>query len=162
MSHEEGEQEGAALSGVEMIRRLFDGYTSQQIAEWMMDQEYWPALKPSSAAARVRACCDPNKDEFWKLSELVGWAEYTGRRALADYVCDHTPGIGRPAGEESISEAMRGLLEQLDEAERARDRLIRSIHEQSAREGMSASFETAEGEAFGTPASVRHVRFHRG
>lgn len=146
-----------SLHGTEVIERLFEGFCSREIAEWMIDNGYWPPMKPSSAAARVRACCDPDKDEFWKFSELVAWAAYTGRRVLADYVCDRT-GLARPAATPQVSAELQRRLDELDVAERNRDAAIRKVRECAQAEGLEGRFE---GEALGTPASVRAVRFSR-
>lgn len=145
------------LNGIDVIRELFKGYSSSEIADWMIDNGFWSPIAPSSAAARVRSCCDPDKAEFWKFSELVAWAEATDRRVLADYVCDRTPSLDRPRVRGEISDELRAALEELDQVERQRNQAIERVL--AAQQNEPA--EPYTGEAFGTPASVRQVRFKR-
>jgi len=109
-----------------------------------------------AAAARVRSCWSPDGDMFWKISELIGWSQYTDRTHVIDYWCDCL-GRPRPGEREQVSDAMQTLLDEWRDLEHRRESVLARIDEQARREqgGTNNVYE------FGTPDSVKQSRFAR-
>ena len=153
---------GPPVSGDEAIRLLFEGYSSDFIGIWMMENEYWPERKPSTAGARVRANNNTDKDQYWHFCELTGFSAYTGRRVLADHVCDCVPGLGRPTWDNAPRSPLQEDLERLYALDREREQVMRRIETQHRIEHAASAAPEPDGEGLGAPDSVRRVRFSRG
>lgn len=99
-------------SGYDAIRQMLDGYSSEQVAVWLIEAGYWPeSLSMGGAAARVRTCIRPDGDQFFKFAEIIYLAWRTGRPYPIYYACDEL-GLTRPEPRDMDSE-MKALAEEV-------------------------------------------------
>lgn len=75
-------------NGYAALKAMLEPYTSEQVARWLMDGGYWPRLTLASAAARVRACTNPDKHEFFKFSEILFLMAQTERYQPLEFAAE--------------------------------------------------------------------------
>lgn len=80
-------------NGYDAINQMLDGFKPEDIAMWLIQEEYWPdTLTIDTAVARVNKCKSANtvdgKKQFFKYAELVFLQWKTGRHYLCFYECD--------------------------------------------------------------------------
>lgn len=109
-----------AIDAYRMYRSLFDGYDSHEIGAFFVGEDFWPrSYTEDSSAARVRACNNPDKSEYWKLAELIAWADHVGRAHVFLYFLCDAFGFERPLpiGDTEV-QALRSELEQVESRRR--------------------------------------------
>lgn len=112
--------------GYEAMRTMCDNsvFNYADLAMHLVEEGYWPAeLSRESAAARFRACLNPDKDQYFKRSEMVALMRITGRVDPVYHECDEL-GLERPRRIAStahlqdqitsISQAVQGIVATLD------------------------------------------------
>lgn len=72
-------------------------YTTQQVAHHLISNEVsgWGDKTLDSAERKVRDCFNPNRDELFKISELIEIMQFTQCFDVMYFICD-TLGLSRP------------------------------------------------------------------
>jgi hypothetical protein len=60
----------------------------QQIAAHLCTVGLWPPMKPTSRTARFDACLNPDKDQYFKWSDVLEMMRFTQRFDPLHYLCD--------------------------------------------------------------------------
>jgi len=84
--------------GYDALRCMIDfsSYSMADLAMSLVDAGYWPgSLGYESATAKFRACMNPEKEAFFKSSEIQYLMFHTGRCDPLYYDCDRL-GLERP------------------------------------------------------------------
>lgn len=110
--------------GYDALRAMLAEYSSETVAEWLIAEGYWPQGPVNSAAARVRACLDPEKNQFFKFSEIIFLSVRSGCPDALYYFCDQMC-RQRP-------EATKTSRERAIESLREIQQLERELHEKKS------------------------------
>lgn len=145
------QQQISYRDGYDALKRMLDGFDSVRVGRWLVDEGYWPQMPDDSAGARVRACLSPDKNRFFKFSEILFLAFRTGRPDALHYFCDYT-GYERPERNSSAHEQAEHLAEQIRAEERALDAKKNRYKELLVR--------SAE-DTFPSPRGISRLRFFR-
>jgi hypothetical protein len=113
--------------GYDALRKNLDGYSSEVVAQWLMDDGYWPHGPAESGAARVRACLNPDKSEFFKFSEIIFLMNRSGRADALYYACDATQ-HERPGKKRSPHQIAEEELEEIQRLERELEQKKRNVN----------------------------------
>lgn len=108
-----------------------DPATKREMIQFLIDEGFWDkSMKWESAVARFDACLNPNKSEFFKLSELWALMKRFGRHHL--FVAmgeDLGYEIRRRATVERVEELLEKILERLDQRDRSESNLRALVQE---------------------------------
>ena len=102
------------------------------VAQWLIDNEFWPVMTVASAEARINACLDPEKEQYLKISELIAIMLHFQRFTVLEMVADLA---GRDVvlrnNEESVAAALervRLMTHDIDNRLRERDEIIARLN----------------------------------
>lgn len=105
--------------GLDALREMLDvdDHLKKQIIEFLFEEGYWDEKRTSwdAAVARYNACLNPNKEAFFKLSEIWAIAKRF-RRYHVLYAMAEDMGFYRPR-EKPTEERRQELLERIATAE---------------------------------------------
>lgn len=78
------------LNGHDALRQMIGAarQSRQQIAAHLCTVGLWPPMKPTSCAARFDACLNPDKDQFFKWSDILEMMRFTQCFDPLYFMCD--------------------------------------------------------------------------
>lgn len=135
--------------GYDALKRMLDGFDSITVGRWLMEEGYWPHGPEITAGARVRACCNPDKTEFFKFSEIIFLMVRTGQCHPLYFACDAT-NHQRPKMQQTAQAAADKLAAEIRERERELEEL-RSTHR--------AAMTRVRDEVYPSKRGISRIRF---
>ena len=82
--------------GYDALRMMCEGRKSQEIAHYLISEDgIWKGKTLETGAARVRACLNHDKNEFFKISEIIAISKYTKCFDAVLFMCDEL-GLSHP------------------------------------------------------------------
>jgi len=98
--------------GYEALTEMCGGFGSQEIAHHLIEVDgIWKGKSLDTGAARVRACLNKDKAEFFKLSELIAVSKFTKHYDAIFFMCNELElSVPQPVSvEEQLANISRGI-----------------------------------------------------
>jgi len=100
------------LDGYAALLEMCGGKTSQEIAHHLISVDgIWGDKSLDTGSARIRACLNKDKPEFFKAAELIAIQRFTKRYDAVFFMCDEL-GLSRPqpvSTEEQLSKVSNSI-----------------------------------------------------
>lgn len=81
--------------GADALKAMCFGYEPKEIAFFLIEDGIWSDKELDSAIARVNACLNPKKQEFFHFSEIIAISKHTRNFDAVFFACDQM-GLSRP------------------------------------------------------------------
>lgn len=130
---------------VDSIACLRDRHTSKELALHLYEI-YGMKGSPQSWIARVNACFNPKKPEFFTWCDIVNLMKYTGCTEPLSFVCDQL-GMSHPEVKEQGEEVMQTIvtIRKLRNELEAKEQLLEAMGGTDMDQQVGARFSRATG-----------------